>query len=185
MAHAYALRNAWQSPSLCWRGKKRSGQTPALPWRWTKKDPLKEATSKRDQGAGGRSMLETSCSLNSLQLSATGSTVRCWQFSEMRESRNITARYNAQDSQETHLKHSESWIRTLPPAPEKSRARNSSLSVLTVNPARPVPESNPAALRKITGTSRQAAVTTTSPAQLAKGSCHFKDKKKQGNELAD
>lgn len=35
--------------SLCWRGKKHSGQTLALPWRWTRKAPLKEATSKNGQ----------------------------------------------------------------------------------------------------------------------------------------
>lgn len=36
----------------------------------------------------------------SAALFATGSFVRCWQFSELKESRNITARYNTQDSQE-------------------------------------------------------------------------------------
>lgn len=33
-------------------------------------------------------------------LSANGSVVRCWQCAELKESRGITARYNAQDSQE-------------------------------------------------------------------------------------
>lgn len=69
MAHAYALRNAWQSPSLCRRGKKHSGQTPALHWRWTRKAPPKEATSKKGQEVGGSFLLATSCSLNSLLLS--------------------------------------------------------------------------------------------------------------------
>lgn len=36
----------------------------------------------------------------SAALSANGSVVRCWQFSELKESRNITASYNTQDSQE-------------------------------------------------------------------------------------
>lgn len=74
----------------------------------------------------------------------------------------------------THLERSESWIQTLPLVPEKSRARNSLLSVLTVNSAQPVPEINPTVLlRKIMGTSQKAAVTIASSAQLAKASCHF------------
>lgn len=74
----------------------------------------------------------------------------------------------------THLEHGESWIRTLPPVSEKSRARNSLLSVLTVNPAQPVPEFNPTVLlRKITGTSQKAAVTIAFSAQLSEASCRF------------
>lgn len=71
-----------------------------MPWRWTRKVPLKEVTSDKGGNRWEVYAGDFMFTMFSAALLVTGSSVRCWQFSESKESRNIAARYNTQDSQE-------------------------------------------------------------------------------------
>lgn len=101
MAHAYTLRNAWQSLSLCWREKKQLWTDPSSTLEVdregsSEESHLQERSWSRWQVYAGDFMFAKP----SAALFATGSFVRCWQFSDLKASRNITARYNTHDSQE-------------------------------------------------------------------------------------
>lgn len=101
MAHAYALRNTWQSLSLRWREKKQLWTDPGSALEVDQEGSsegshLQERSRSRWQACAGDFMFTKL----SAALFATGSFVRCWQFSDLKASRNITARYNAHDSQE-------------------------------------------------------------------------------------